>query len=192
VFCYQQAKQDFIHHCFDSINRYYWSSIRLGTTEPLIVYLLLFPLFGVVLYFFIILVKEFKENQQYFETKLNTEEQLALKKIQEKRQEEKEALMETSNVDQSDNEKQISPIIAFQNGPSSRSPSRSRSASKEKLKSISRKSSKSSDKSSKKSSKKSISKKSISKKSISKKDYEPIPIDSEKKVKKTSIPINNK
>ena len=174
VFCYQQATQDFMHHCFDSTNRFYWASIRLGTTEPLLVYLLLFPFFGVVCYLYYLLVKGFKSNQQYFETKLNTEEQLALAKIQEKRRDEEMAKNDSSSEEDPEERRKLAPVLDFQNGPKSRSPSRSRSHSR--------------DKSSPKS----------SKKSIAKKEYQPLANDPkpESRVEKLNVfipkPLNTK
>ena len=135
VFCYQQATQDFMQHCFDSVNKHYWSSIRLGTTEPLIVYLLLFPLFFVALFLYYKLYKEFKENQQYFETKLDTQEQLDLQKIRDSEKQIKEPMQ--TNTEENTEENNIpAPIIAKgvkdRNKSKSRSPSRSRSSSRNK------------------------------------------------------------
>lgn len=144
VFCYQQASQDFMHHCFDPVNRHYWASIRLGTTEPLIIYLLLFPLFFVAVFFFYQLVKEFKANQQYFETDLNEEEREALQKIQKNEKNKRKEELETNNETE-DKHPPIDPvpvIVAKRSRSNSRSRSRSGSRSSYKSKSKSPKSKK--------------------------------------------------
>ena len=130
VFCYQQASQDFMHHCFDQINRHYWASIRLGTTEPLIIFLLLSPLFLVLLYLFYLLYKEFKNNQHYFESKLDTEEQLKPNEPEKKKPQEEHPLMPESNEEQKS--PTPAPLVAKQvhDKQRSRSPSRSRSSSR--------------------------------------------------------------
>lgn len=69
-FCVQQARLDWKHGCFDDISKAYWSSIRAGVSEALVILLFYILIFVFIILLFLKLMKTFKEKEKYFEAQI--------------------------------------------------------------------------------------------------------------------------
>ena len=69
-FCVQQARLDWKHGCFDDISKAYWSSIRAGVSEGLVILLFYILIFVFIVLLYLKLIKTFKEKEKYFEAQI--------------------------------------------------------------------------------------------------------------------------